>query len=93
MSPALLTLLAAASCLVGCASSGWKGYAGRPFEDSVYHGGAQKIPGRVQCAYYDFGHDSDASCAWNSGIISDDLVEVTRLWPGNRTGGRNSRAV
>jgi len=41
-------------------------YPGEPFHDSVYHGGAQKIPGRVQCAYYDLGgegvayHDMDA---------------------------------
>jgi hypothetical protein len=53
-------------CLVGCASSGWKGYQGRPFQDSVYDGGPQVIPGRVQCAYYDSGgegvayHDTDA---------------------------------
>jgi hypothetical protein len=43
-----------------------QGYKGRPYEDSRYHGGAQKIPGRVECAYYDLGgegvayHDSDA---------------------------------
>jgi hypothetical protein len=43
-----------------------KSYSGTPFHDSVYPGGPQKIPGRVQCAYYDFGgegvayHDSDA---------------------------------
>jgi hypothetical protein len=30
-------------------------YAGTSFHDSRYSGGAQKIPGRVQCAYYDFG--------------------------------------
>ena len=40
-------------------------YKGKPFQDSRYHAGAQKIPGRVQCAYYDLGgddvayHDSD----------------------------------
>ena len=40
-------------------------YQGKPFQDSVYSGGAQIIPGRVRCAYYDFGgegvayHDSD----------------------------------
>ena len=40
-------------------------YAGKPFEDSVYKGGAQVIPGRIYCAYYDFGgegvayHDTD----------------------------------
>src|SRR5262249_44703915 len=38
----------------------------RPFQDNSYHGGAQKIPGRVQCAYYDLDgegvayHDTDA---------------------------------
>jgi len=43
-----------------------KDYRGKPFHDSVYHGGAQSIPGRVQCAYYDLGgegvayHDTDA---------------------------------
>jgi len=42
------------------------GYRGLPFTDSRYTGGAQKIPGRVMCAYYDLGgegvayHDTDA---------------------------------
>lgn len=41
-------------------------YKGTPFEDSHYHEGAQKTPGKVYCAYYDLGgegvayHDSDA---------------------------------
>ncbi|HEY6488397.1 MAG: hypothetical protein WCC26_03080 [Terracidiphilus sp.] len=41
-------------------------YKGLPFHDARYHDGAQKIPGRVLCAYYDLGgegvayHDSDA---------------------------------
>jgi len=53
--------------LCGCATSGFKHYSGQPFHDSVYAGGPQKIPGRVQCAYYDLGgegvayHDSDAA--------------------------------
>ena len=40
-------------------------YAGVPYHDSHYQGGAQKIPGRVLCAYYDLGgeavayHDTD----------------------------------
>jgi len=40
-------------------------YQGKPFEDSVYKAGAQVIPGRVECAYYDRGgegvayHDTD----------------------------------
>jgi hypothetical protein len=50
----------------GCASAGWKEYQGTPYHDSMCHGGPQKIPGRVECAYYDLGgegvayHDSDA---------------------------------
>lgn len=41
-------------------------YKGSAYEDGRYHGGAQKIPGKVYCAYYDRGgegvayHDSDA---------------------------------
>ena len=41
-------------------------YNGKAFKDVVYKGGAQVIPGRVYCAYYDFGgegvayHDVDA---------------------------------
>jgi hypothetical protein len=41
-------------------------YRGRPYEDAVYKAGAQAIPGRVQCAYFDLGgegvayHDEDA---------------------------------
>jgi hypothetical protein len=53
-------------CFSGCVTTGWDGYRGTPFRDTVYQGGAQKIPGRVQCAYYDAGgegvayHDADA---------------------------------
>ena len=67
--PACL-VLAAGLCFAGCATTGWNGYRGAPFQDTAYHGGPQKIPGRVQCAYYDSGgegvayHDSDAT---NSG--------------------------
>ncbi|MGC2401215.1 MAG: hypothetical protein WA510_15585 [Acidobacteriaceae bacterium] len=41
-------------------------YKGVPYHDSRYQGGAQKVPGRVLCAYYDLGgegvayHDTDA---------------------------------
>jgi len=52
--------LAVGFCLAGCASAGLNGYRGKPFQDSVYHGGPQKIPGRVQCAYYDFGGEGVA---------------------------------
>src|SRR5215475_3819537 len=41
-------------------------YKGTPYSDDRFHGGPQKIPGKVYCAYYDRGgegiayHDSDA---------------------------------
>jgi hypothetical protein len=41
-------------------------YKGTPYHDSHHTGGAQRIPGKVMCAYYDLGgegvayHDSDA---------------------------------
>jgi hypothetical protein len=41
-------------------------YKGTPYQDDRHQGGAQKIPGRVDCAYYDLGgegvayHDTDA---------------------------------
>ena len=66
--------MAVASCLVECAANGWKGYQGRPFHDSVYHGGPQTVPGRVQCAYYDLGgegvayHDSDSTNHGSGGL-------------------------
>ena len=35
-------------------------YKGAPFQDSRYHSGAQAVPGRVQCAYYDLGGEGVA---------------------------------
>ncbi|MEI6139959.1 MAG: carbohydrate-binding protein [Mariniphaga sp.] len=41
-------------------------YKGKPYYDSQYKGGAQIIPGKLQCEYYDFGgegvafHDTDS---------------------------------
>jgi hypothetical protein len=50
-------------------------YKGVPYHDSRYQAGAQKIPGKVLCAYYDSGgegaayHDSDAQNN-GSGILN-----------------------
>jgi hypothetical protein len=52
-------------CVMAARAAVPEDYKGRPFEDSVYQGGAQAIPGRVECAFYDLGgegvayHDSD----------------------------------
>jgi hypothetical protein len=49
-------------------------YKGTPFHDSRNQGGAQKIPGKVYCAYYDLGgegvayHDSDAKNNGSGGL-------------------------
>jgi len=51
----------------GCNSdNSLKNYKGAPFTDSVYKKGAQAIPGKLQCEYFDLGgegiayHDSDS---------------------------------
>ncbi len=36
------------------------GYKGTPFQDNRYHDGAQAVPGRIQCAYYDLGGEGVA---------------------------------
>ena len=49
-------------------------YKGTPYADNKHAGGAQKIPGRVMCAYYDLGgegvayHDSDAKNSGSGGL-------------------------
>jgi hypothetical protein len=35
-------------------------YKGLPYHDTRYNGGAQKVPGRVLCAYYDLGGEGVA---------------------------------
>jgi hypothetical protein len=43
-----------------------KGYKGTPYSDTKYKAGAQTIPGKLQCEFYDFGgegisfHDTDS---------------------------------
>jgi hypothetical protein len=54
-------LLFAGGCYFsGCGSAYLQDYQGKPFQDTRYHGSAQKIPGRVQCAYYDIGGEGVA---------------------------------
>ncbi len=63
--PALLALFATSALCVSQADYP-KNYKGTPYQDGRYQGGAQKIPGRVECAFYDRGgegvayHDVDA---------------------------------
>jgi hypothetical protein len=35
-------------------------YKGKPYEDSVYKAGAQVIPGKIECAYFDLGGEGVA---------------------------------
>lgn len=62
-----MVALVFAACGQDRAGDGFRtSYKGKPYADARYHGGPQKIPGRVECAYYDLGgegvayHDSDA---------------------------------
>jgi hypothetical protein len=66
---ALFATLSMAALLAGGPGAGKRfleNYKGTPFHDSRYQGGAQRIPGKVMCAYYDLGgegvayHDTDA---------------------------------
>ena len=58
--------LAATSVILSCEAALPPDYLGKPFKDSNYAGGAQMIPGRLECAYFDLGgegvayHDTDA---------------------------------
>jgi len=61
-----LGILSASAAICGSKSEFLKNYKGTPFSDSRYHGGAQQIPGKVLCAYFDLGvegvahHNTDA---------------------------------
>jgi hypothetical protein len=58
-------LLIIAAFTFACNSSYGQQYQGKPFKDSLHHD-IQTIPGRLQCALYDFGgegiayHDTDS---------------------------------
>src|ERR1700678_3050031 len=63
------------ACASGTSSKDTKDkYKGAPYSDGRYQSGAQKIPGRVECAYYDSGgegiayHDSDAKNNGSGGL-------------------------
>ena len=63
---------------LGCNSSNKGNYSGTPYKDSVYQGGAQIIPGKLQCEYYDQGgegvayHDSDSVNSGSGGLNKAD---------------------
>jgi hypothetical protein len=66
----ILSLIIICSVVIiieGCHSgTGNSNYPGKPYSDSMYKSGAQALPGKLQCEYYDFGgegvafHDSDS---------------------------------
>jgi hypothetical protein len=70
--PALTVFFATAIC--AGQTDYLKNYKGTPYEDSRHQGGAQKIPGKVECAYYDRGgegiayHDSDSKNSGSGGL-------------------------
>ena len=62
----LLAFVALLTAICSSKTNFSKHHKGKPYQDIRYQGGAQKIPGRVECAYYDLGgegvayHDLDA---------------------------------
>lgn len=72
-SPVLLVLFAT-TAISASKTDYLKNYKGTPYQDSHYQGGAQKIPGRVECAYYDRGgegvayHDTDSKNNGSGGL-------------------------
>jgi hypothetical protein len=52
--------------IASCTQKKVNTYQGTPYQDSVYTGGPQTIPGKLQCEYYDMGgegitfHDTDS---------------------------------
>jgi hypothetical protein len=71
-----LALVAFVGTAAFCASQAnrLKNYQGTPYQDSRYQGGAQQIPGRLECAYYDRGgegvayHDADSKNKGSGGL-------------------------
>ncbi|NQT26851.1 carbohydrate-binding protein [candidate division KSB1 bacterium] len=65
-----VTVLLATLCTKNTSSQ----YSGTPFSDSLYTTGAQIIPGKLQCEYYDLGgegiayHDSDSTNSGSGGL-------------------------
>jgi len=64
--------------IIGCNSNDLGSYSGTPYEDSVYKGGAQIVPGKLQCEFYDQGgegiafHDSDSINSGSGGLNKAD---------------------
>lgn len=76
--PLVLAVVFTSTSICASKSDSLSHYKGTPFQDRRYQGGAQKIPGKVQCAYYDLGgegvayHDSDAKNNGSGGLNPDD---------------------
>jgi hypothetical protein len=71
--PALIMLITTAA-LHASGAKHRNHYKGTPYQDSRYQGGAQEIPGRVECARYDRGgegvayHDTDSKNKGSGGL-------------------------
>ncbi len=81
---AALHLLAAAGALGAEKQDFLARYKGIPYGDGRYYRGAQKIPGKVMCAYYDGGgegvayHDSEARNN-GSGVLNPAEAYVQKI--------------
>jgi hypothetical protein len=61
----IVAILLCTGIVLSCSENSIGDYKGKPYSDSAYKAGAQILPGRLQCEYYDFGgegiafHDND----------------------------------
>jgi len=66
-------------------------YKGTPYADSVYKKGAQIIPGKLQCEYFDFGgegiayHDNDSINSGSGHLNPSDMWVGRALENGQNT--------
>lgn len=56
----LFLILSFGLILIGIQTFSQEKYKGKPFADLQYKGGAQTIPGKLQCEYYDLGGEDIA---------------------------------
>ncbi len=76
--PTSLFLFFCVTFLLSCHSDFPGDYKGIPYADIIYHDGAQIIPGKLQCEYYDFGgegiafHDVDTINSGSGRLNPDD---------------------
>lgn len=56
----ILVIVSCSGIYPSCQVNSTNDYKGKPYYDMVYMDGAQSVPGKLQCEYYDFGGEGIA---------------------------------